>query len=117
MSSEIRFVGLGGTDPFWTAPFALISTMSPTLRRISIQFTPNAHLINLLVLAQVGRQLDHTLLPELHKKLALVSEKEVRETYISTKRIAGSRSETCWMTHDVGRVWLSMGALEIVSRC
>jgi len=39
------------------------------------------------VLAQVGGQLDHTLLPEL-----------------SGERIARSCAETCWMTHDVGRV-------------
>jgi len=78
--------------------------MSPTLLRISIRPVLNAHLINLLVLAQVRRQLDHTLLPELRKKSALARSERDREKNLSGERIARSCAETCWMTHDVGRV-------------
>jgi hypothetical protein len=62
--------------------------MSPTLWRISIHPVLNAHLINLLVLAQVGRQLDHTLLPELRKKSALAKERE------------GRGKKPVWRTHS-----------------
>jgi hypothetical protein len=62
--------------------------MSPTLWRISIHPVHNAHLINLLVLAQVGRQLDHTLLPELRKKSALAEERE------------GQGEKLVWRTHS-----------------
>lgn len=72
--------------------------MSPTLWSISIHCGLNVQGMNSLVLAQVGRQLDHTLLAE-----------------IPREGIAGTRTKTCWMTHDVGGLWLSMGELEIVS--
>jgi len=45
--------------------------MSPTLWNVSIRSPPLPHELNLLVLAQVRGQLDHTLLPELHSQLAL----------------------------------------------
>lgn len=55
---------LGTSDPFWTAPFAFISTISPTLWNCQRHGSVLVDISGVLVLSQVSGQFDHALLLE-----------------------------------------------------
>ena len=59
---------LDRADPFWTAPLALISTMSPTLCDIQFATPDILSSMGLLVLSQIRRELDHALLLEITRE-------------------------------------------------
>lgn len=74
--------GAGATDPFWTAPFALMSTISPTLiSQLDRLQGRGVSACNIPVLLEIHRHRDHTLLAE-----------------VPREGISGARSNTAGVT-------------------